>query len=461
MSDIARGQITINSLDSEHTFIKWSDDLKTIKFDNPEYREVAYMRNPYRYYFYIPYSDVGNVSSKTRIVIEFNIQRIPNTSYAPFVFGNYNSKTNRISLQYSHTNRELIARMIASYDDDYPASNEIRIPYTMGTRVKVDMDFNRIIVNDNDIYYWPADCDKTDFSSAYSMRYFNATNGTTVIGNNYYFYGCIYHIQVYYDGVLRGNFIPVVRLNTNHKGVTFYNTILNKVGISWNTAANQYYVYGGEEIGENRILNGNFKKDLQYWNTTKMGDNMTCSIVEDGVKGNCLSFISTDVTTIDASNNTIYQSISGTANNSANRYFDRLDYIFQDNVSASYYQKPIVSFDAKADSEANLKVLRRNDSTIGSQFNVEVGTQWRRYVVEFSDSTAGSVQNTLGFAPSNVDVNYYITNIKVEYGTSATDYSECPDDQSTYQVTGKYMGTLVWDNDYPSENFDDYTWVKV
>ena len=452
MSDIARGQITISNLENEHTFIKWSDDAKTIKFDNPNYRQVEYIQNSYRYYFYIPYGDVGYISSEnTRIVIEFNILRIPNTSYSPYIFGNYNGSNNRFSLRYSHTDRTVVCQIWANSESS--ETNTIRIPYVMGQKMKVDMDFNRVIVNDNDVYNWSENCDKTPFTANYSMRYFQGTNGTTSAGNNYFIYGMIYGIQVYYGGQLRGNYIPVINLASTSKYVTLYNTVLNKVGIAWGSTANAYYVNPSREDGVNWILNGNFKKGLQYWNTSNQGESMISEVVEDEIKGTCLHIKSTDTHTIDISNNTIYQKESGTASNSANRYFSRLDYSQSKHIFVSFYAKASVD-------NSNLVVIRRSDSTIESQRPVLVGTQWNRYSLEFADTAATSNLYTLGFSPYEEDVDYWITNIKVEYG-QLTDYSECPDDSDTYEVSGKYMGTLVWSNDYPSDNFEDYTWVKV
>lgn len=455
MSNIARGQITISNLDNEHTFIKWSDDAKTIKFDNPNYREVDYIQNTYRYYFYVPYSDVGQIGNDTRIVIDFKLMGYPNSNYSPYIFGCYQSGKWFYMLRYNATSKNLWVRIVPSdYDADTVNNYTINIPYTLRTRIKVDISTERVIVNDTDVYYFPEEAVMTPFQYNYSMRYFMGTNGTTVAGNNYYAYCNIYNIKVYKAGELRANLIPVVRLNAESKGVTMYNTVLNKIGIAWSTANHQYLMYPSATKGVNLILNGNFQDDLKYWDTSKIGENMTCDIVNDDVKGKSLHFISTNTDTIDESTNTVYQYQNGTATAPANRYFNRYDYLNGG--------KTFVSFDAKADVDnSTLTVIRRNDSSFNGTTTFTLTDQWKRYVWEKSDTAATSVNNTLGFAPSDPDVNYYITNIKVEYGDEYTGYSECPDDKDTYQTTGKYMGTLVWSNDYPSDNFEDYTWVKV
>ena len=51
--------------------------------------------------------------------------------------------------------------------------------------------------------------------------------------------------------------------------------------------------------------------------------------------------------------------------------------------------------------------------------------------------------------------------IKLEVGGVATDFTPAPLDTIKGTSEGDYMGTLVWNYDFPSPNFNDYTWNKV
>lgn len=50
---------------------------------------------------------------------------------------------------------------------------------------------------------------------------------------------------------------------------------------------------------------------------------------------------------------------------------------------------------------------------------------------------------------------------QLEYGNSASPWTPAPEDCTFGTTEGEYMGTLVWDNPYPSNDPNDYTWGKV
>lgn len=54
-----------------------------------------------------------------------------------------------------------------------------------------------------------------------------------------------------------------------------------------------------------------------------------------------------------------------------------------------------------------------------------------------------------------------IWDIKLEVGDTATPWTPAPEDCTFGTTEGEYMGTLVWDKPYPSNNPADYTWGKV
>lgn len=58
----------------------------------------------------------------------------------------------------------------------------------------------------------------------------------------------------------------------------------------------------------------------------------------------------------------------------------------------------------------------------------------------------------------------YIFNVaclKLEVGSTATPWTPAPEDCTFGTTEGEYMGTLVWDKPYPSNDPKDYTWGKV
>ena len=309
------------------------------------------------------------------------------------------------------------------------------------------MSTDRVIVNDTDIYYWPSTRDATAFSAAYSMRYFLSSNKTSLSSTNYRMMGRIYSLKVYQGNELKVDNVAVINLST--KLCTMYNKAMRKVDWVANAAANANYYFGGYEIGENRMLNGDFSNGLTTWDTSHMGENMTAEVVEDEVKGSCVKLVTTDNTIIDESNNMFMDCMF----DYGNRYL-----ITRDTITAP---EQMLSFDAKCnESDCFLYVYLRNATSYTKVAEVELTTNWERYNVPIqpmSDRT-----NRVAFALEGNDAEYYLTNIKVEYGNIATGWSPSPDDASTISSrNGIYMGTLVWGNNYPSPVFEDYTWVKV
>ena len=450
MNDIARGQITINTLENEHTFIKYSDDLKTM-YSTPDdfgwtnYRPVEYIMNNASYTGYVPVADAGNIGTSMRIVIEFMVieTHATNTTIC-YVFGNWTSSTKYYFLRYNRVQNRLEVCISATSS---AATQLIYIPYQIRTKIKADISTDRVIVNDTDIYYWPSTRDATAFSSAYSMRYFLSSNKTSLSSTNYRMMGRIYSIKVYQGDVLKVDNVAVINLAT--KLCTMYNKAMNKVDWVANTAANANYYFGGYEIGENRMLNGDFSNGLTTWDTSHLGENMTAEVVEDEVKGQCVKLVTTDNTIIDENNNMFMDCMF----DYGNRYL-----ITRDTITAP---DQMLSFDAKCnESSCFLYIYLRNATAYTKVAEVELTTNWERYNVPIhpmSDRT-----NRVAFALEGNDAEYYLTNIKVEYGNTATGWSPSPDDEATISSrNGIYMGTLVWENNYPSPVFDDYTWVKV
>lgn len=316
----------------------------------------------------------------------------------------------------------------------------------MRTKIKVDMNAERIIVNDTDIYYWPSTRDTTEFSAAYSMRYFISSNKTSVSSSGNRMMGRIYSIKVYQDDVLKVDNVAVV--NLSNKLTTMYNKLLRKVDWTPTSSSMAGWFSPAWEITENRILNGDFSKGLTSWDTSYMGEMMTAEVVEDEIKGSCVKLVTTDISVLDANNNMLMDSLSL----DGNRYLQ---------AAADIESNHMLSFDAKCNEDSCfLYVYMRNATIYRKVAEVELTTNWQRYEVPVVTNT--SVTERVAFALEGQDAEYYLTNIKMELGTAATGWSPSPDDAATISTrNGIYMGTLVWANNYPSPVFEDYTWVKV
>lgn len=65
------------------------------------------------------------------------------------------------------------------------------------------------------------------------------------------------------------------------------------------------------------------------------------------------------------------------------------------------------------------------------------------------------------YAIPNNNLESTIDDIKIEYGDTYTGYTPAQEDVLFGTTEGEYMGTLVWDKPYPSNNPADYTWGKV
>lgn len=450
MTNIARGQITIINNTNEHTFIKYSDDMQTM-YDKPDdfnwgtFRPVEYLMNNATYTAYVPVADAGNIGTSMRIVIEFMVIETHATNTTTcYIFGNWTGTTKYYFLRYNRVQSRLEVCISATSS---AASQLIYIPYQIRTKIKVDISTDRVIVNDTDIYYFPETRDATAFSSAYSMRYFISSNKTSLSSTNYRMMGRIYSIKVYQNDELKVDNAPVI--NLSNKFCTMYNKVLNKTDWIANTSTNANYYYGGYEIGENRILNSNFSNGLTTWDTSHMGENMTATVVQDSIKGSCVKLVCTDTTVIDENNNMLMDCMF----DYGNRYLITRDVLTEPNE--------MLSFDAKCNEAGDcLYIYLRNASIYDKVAEVELTDQWERYEIPIQATTERT--NRIAFGVAAQDAEYYITNIKVEYGTIATPWTPSPDDATSISTrNGIYMGTLVWDNNYPSPVFDDYTWVKV
>ncbi len=118
-------------------------------------------------------------------------------------------------------------------------------------------------------------------------------------------------------------------------------------------------------------------------------------------------------------------------------------------------QKYSVSFYAKASISGVAIQPSRSLIDVGEQINLT--TSWKKYhTIILSTETVNG--GTLSLQVNNSSATYYITNIKLEKGTSTTPWTPAPEDDpimydnviydtSGYGNNGRVSGTIAWDND--------------
>lgn len=92
-----------------------------------------------------------------------------------------------------------------------------------------------------------------------------------------------------------------------------------------------------------------------------------------------------------------------------------------------------------------------------SQVDHVLTSEWQRYEQSFIGTA--SIQNIVFSSLSSMTVE--ITGIKLEIGDKATEWSPEAWKQQFGTAEGAWLGTLVWEHPYPSNNFSDYTWTKI
>ena len=444
---------TILDGESSHTHVKYSNDLEHFTLDGAR-REVDFIQNVYRNCGYI---SNATMTSKSRVMIDFCLLEVLNTGTTVFIMGASTANTNTSSsldkrFNLCYYNGNLYAIIDPSQKESGTtamlgrASNRVRIPYTLGTRIKVDMDFDRVIVNDKDVYYWPEDCDKTEFSTGYSLRIFN-TNRSSVsamVGSGYYFAReRIYAMKIWQDGVLTNDLVPYISLST--KRCNLYNRVNGEYAYS-NTYSEAEYLRSSHDVGENRLLNSNFADGLNRWLTNAMGDTMTAEVVNDAEKGTCVELMNTDVTTIDATHGIFYSDFDKTRNSYCSMCDD---------------EDALVSFDVKSDVEgAVLEYYARVLATVSKAGEVECNTFWERKYVRIPKQNDWAY-GRFGIAPATANAHIRVTNIKIEYGDDYTPWTPAVDDVESWSGKGKYMGVAITNNATAPTDFNAYTWTKV
>ena len=441
--------------DASVTHVRYSDDGKTFKYRDQTYREVEFIENQYRYNGYIPVNAYGGHGSETRIVIDFMLTARASASYnnCLFAFRHGSSNyTNRIQILYSNGGKCLRLMMYAgdAKDSTTPAEELIDIPYEFGTRMKIDMSYAGVTVNDMDVYHWPEGKDYSTWKeTAYALRLFTGQSGSTAWGSNYYAYGRIYSLQIWQGDELTLDNVPCI--NEETKKVVMWNRAKDAIGFVANNDTMGYSLSSGREKGENRLLNGDFSQGLDYWYIGDDGNVMTAEAVSVDGKGTALRLLSSDVTTVNGKNNAVR---SGTAA-AGNRFLG-----YQDTEAGCW-----VSFDVRAESAATfiVGVTWNSQASYLKVAEVEATTEWTHHEAWIAKPTNYYLrQIVLNAGTANVAI--YVTRVKVEYGDKATAWSASPDDGDlyrNYKVGGKYRGEYTDNTLADSEQFSDYVWVQA
>ena len=447
---------TILDGESSHTHVKYSNDLEHFTLDGAR-REVDFIQNVYRNCGYIRNA---TMTSKSRVMIDFCLLEVLNTGTTVFIMGASSGNTSEGAPSYAldrrfnlcYYNGNLYAIIDPSQKESGTtsllgrASNRVRIPYTLGTRIKVDMDFDRVIVNDKDVYYWPEDCDKTEFSTGYALRIFdtNSSSVAAMVGRGYYFaLERIYAMKIWQDGVLTNDLVPYISLSTKH--CSLYNRVNGEYAYV-NSASNGAYLRSSHDVGENRLLNSNFADGLNRWLTNAMGETMTAEVVTDAEKGTCVELMNTDVTTIDATHGIFYSDFDKTRNSYCSTCDD---------------EDALVSFDVKSDVDgAVLEYYARVKNTVSKAGEVECNTFWERKYVRIPKQNDWEY-GCFGIAPATANAHIRVTNIKIEYGDDYTPWTPAVDDVESWNGRGKYMGVAITNNATAPTDFNAYTWTKV
>lgn len=125
------------------------------------------------------------------------------------------------------------------------------------------------------------------------------------------------------------------------------------------------------------------------------------------------------------------------------------------------------SFFAKVDTEIPINcgwVLRNVEDedyivTGGLTSYEQFTTEWKRYSVTIKflkdcPNAAFSVEK------KDNGSKMWLCGYKVEYGDKATEYSPAPEDLQFGLTTGKFIGIVSWDKNYPPLNPNAYTWSE-
>ena len=441
--------------DASVTHVRYSDDGKTFKYRDQTYREVEFIENQYRYYGYIPLSAYGGHGSETRIVIDFMLTARASASYnnCLFAFRHGSSNyTNRIQILYNNTGKCLRLMMYAgdATDSTTPAEELIDIPYEFGTRMKIDMSYAGVTVNDMDVYNWPEGKDYSTFKeTVYALRLFTGQSGSNPWGSNYYAYGRIYSLQIWQGDELTLDNVPCI--NEETKKVVMWNRAKDAIGFVANNDTMGYSLSSGREKGENRLLNGDFSQGLDYWVVDDDGNVMTAEAVSVDGKGTALRLLSSDVTTVNGKNNAVRSAYAA----AGNRFLG-----YNDTEAGCW-----VSFDVRAESAATfiVGVTWNSQASYLKVAEVEATTEWTHHEAWIAKPTNYYLRQ-LVLNAGTADVAIYVTRVKVEYGDKATAWSASPDDGDlyrNYKVGGKYRGEYTDNTLADSDLFSDYVWVQA
>lgn len=150
--------------------------------------------------------------------------------------------------------------------------------------------------------------------------------------------------------------------------------------------------------GRNLIKNSNFSCSTTSW----IVKNLTGWVVADDTYGYAIK-LNTSV-----------------ADDTSYRIYPSVDTNFT-HISGTLYS---LSFMAKADSAATLQT---NVANTTNKKEYSLTTEWQRFTHTYTAGTGGS----LTFYPATTDVYMYITNVKIEIGSFATDWTPAPEDMAT------------------------------
>ena len=88
------------------------------------------------------------------------------------------------------------------------------------------------------------------------------------------------------------------------------------------------------------------------------------------------------------------------------------------------------------------------------------GKGWSKVSIIFKITSDNVIYATkpCGIQAGSLTGTLQVKNIQLKRGDSETTWTPSPEDCTFGTTEGKYMGTLVWDKPYPSNNPRDYTW---
>lgn len=158
--------------------------------------------------------------------------------------------------------------------------------------------------------------------------------------------------------------------------------------------------------GRNLIRNSNFSDGTNHWQAIKA----TYSVETDSTFGNCLKFSTTS---------------AGSPNYSISHDVKS----FKHKVNVKY----VLSFWAKASSYTTMASCIANNH---NKKTYSLSTEWVKYTYTYT----ASAESNLIFYPVSANVTIYLTNIKLEEGSKATDWTPAPEDidSAISNVDGKF-----------------------